>query len=132
MDYDFFLFNIKRVISVFGFIKINPFFDQVLLFSPFQNKKVKFLRSILNLEMSKRSLFHSWFQENRYFCLGVFPFIFFPSISYILMLAERVGENTYNLDNGVCVSSNNFFDFIWITGVSFFTSKFVFIFSRIW
>jgi hypothetical protein len=123
MDYDFFLFDVKRVISVASFIKINPIFDQVLLFSPFQNKKVKFLRSILNLELSKRSLFQSWFQENRYICLGIFPFVFFPSISYILMLSERVDENNYYLDSGVCINSNNFFEFIWITGVSFFTSN---------
>jgi hypothetical protein len=124
MDYDYFLFYFKRWISVFSILKIHPIFDQILLFSPFQNKKVKFLRSILNLDQSRRSLLISWFSTNRYTCLASFPFIFFPSMSYILMLSERIAEDTYSLDTGSsCVNSNNFFEFIWITGVSFFTSK---------
>jgi hypothetical protein len=123
MNYEYFLNNFKRFISILCFFKIYPVFNQILLFSPFQNKKARFLRSLMNLDPSWKSLLQSWFQENRYIFLAIFPFIFFPTISYILMLAERTANTDYFLDAGNCVKGDSFFPFIWITGVSFFTSN---------
>jgi hypothetical protein len=115
--------NFKRIVSVLSFLKIYCLKDQILLFSPFQYKKARFLRSLLNLEPSGTSLLQSWFQENKYICLISFPFIFFPGISYLLLLAERAPDKDYILDAGYCATSENYFNFIWITGVSFFTSN---------
>jgi hypothetical protein len=124
MDYEYFFYYIKRHISVSCFLKLHYFIDQVIQFSPFNYKKATFLRSLLHLEPTKRSLLQSWFQENKHTCLILFPFIFFPSMSYILMLSERVSEKDYSdLDGGNCVKPDDYFRFIWITGVAFFTSK---------
>jgi hypothetical protein len=124
MDYNYFLSYAKRFIAVLCIFKVHPVFDQILLFSPFQNKKVRFLRSILNLDSTCRgSLIQTWFQEHKYISLSLFPFIFFPTASYILMIAERVNHKDYTLELGVCINSDNFYEFIWLTGVSFFTSN---------
>jgi hypothetical protein len=126
MNYEFFINNVKQIISILCFFKLYYFFDQILLYSPFQYKKARFLRSLLNLDPSKKSLLQSWFHENRYMCLILFPFIFFPTISYLIMLAERVSEKDfYNLNDGNCVTAGTFFSYFWITGISFFTSKYI-------
>jgi hypothetical protein len=124
MDYDYFFYNIKRIISVLCFLRLHHFLDQILLSSPFQYKKARFLRSLLNLEPSRRTLLQSWFTEYRHTCLLLFPFLFFPLISYILMLAERTYEKDYIPTGANCAPEDGYFPFIWITGTSFFTGKY--------
>jgi hypothetical protein len=116
-------YYIKRMLAIMSFMKIYLIIEQLVLSSPFENSKVKFLRSMMNIELKTISLYKSWFANNKKMFLILFPFIFFPLASYILFISERVEKQDYTIDdNTSCINDKDFFDFIWLTGVSFFTS----------
>ena len=122
---EYYIIEDKRIISMLGFLKLYIFFENVIINSPFQNNKVKFLKSMINLEQKKTSLLQSWFSMNKNELLIFFPIVFFPLFTYLLSISERINEIEFKYNKEMpyyCIKENDFFSFLWLTGVSFFTS----------